>query len=269
MARKQYKAHFTTKTQQITRAGWDPLAHWYDGWVGKDGSHHHRQLAIPSLLELLHLQAGEDVLDIGAGQGVLAPYIARTQANYVGVEVSPRLLRLARQRHGNTGTFLQGDARYLARIPGIQQASFDAAVFLLSIQDMNPLQPIMDAVAWALRGGGRIVIVMTHPCFRIPRQSGWGWQEDRKLQYRRIDRYLTPLTIPMKPYPGQTQGTTLSFHRPLEHYVNGLARSGLLLDQMREITTYKTTSQGPHSHAENLAHQEIPLFLAIRARKTT
>jgi hypothetical protein len=89
----------------------------------------------------------------------------------------------------------------------------------------------------------------------------------RKLCYRRIDRYLTSLAAPMKAYRGGKGGAKRSFHRPLEAYVNGLAASGLLVDCVREIATYKVNSQGPRARAENLANQEIPLFLALRARK--
>ena len=60
---------------------WDPVAAWYDGWVGQDGSEHHREVAVPALLDLLDPQPGERILDIGAGQGVLAPYIAQAGAH--------------------------------------------------------------------------------------------------------------------------------------------------------------------------------------------
>ncbi len=262
----KYPRH-SAQNSRAARTSWDPLADWYDGWVGKEGSLHHRRLAIPAVLELLAPQTGEKILDIGAGQGVLVPHIAGSGAAYVGVEASPRLLQIARKRHGHTGRFIQGDASQLQRLPGLHEGMFDAAVFLLSIQDMDPLPSILESVAWVLRGGGRLVLLMTHPCFRVPRQSGWGWQEERKMQYRRIDRYLTPLSVPMKAYPGQQQGTTLSFHRPLQEYVNCLAECGLLLDQMKEIATYKVVSGGQHARAENLAQQEIPLFLGLRARK--
>ena len=39
------KAHASTS--------WDSVATWYDGWVGEDGSEHHREVAIPALLDLL------------------------------------------------------------------------------------------------------------------------------------------------------------------------------------------------------------------------
>ncbi len=246
---------------------WDPLAHWYNGWVGEGGSRHHRTLAVPAVLELLDPQPGERILDVGAGQGVLAPSIAKAQAHYVGVDASERLLELARRHHGRQGKFLYGDARRLADVAGLQPAGFDAVVFLLSIQDMDPLAEVLASAAWALRPNGRAVLLMTHPCFRVPRQSGWGWDEGRKLQFRRVDRYLTPLPVPLKAYPGKQAGVTRSFHRPLQDYINGLAEQGLLLDRMREIPKPQERSSSPKAKAEALAHQEIPLFLALRARK--
>ncbi len=246
------------------RTSWDPLAAWYDGWMGQQGSIHHRQLAIPALLDLLRPQSGERILDIGAGQGVLAPYLARDGVHYIGVEISPRLLKIARSRHGQHGVFIQADATKLAAVPELRNRQFDAAVFLLSIQDMQPLDAVLRSTSRLLVAGGRVVILMTHPCFRVPRQSGWGWDENRKLAYRRVDRYLTPLPVPMKTYPGQT-GVTLSFHRPLSIYINTLAANGLLIEQVREIAADNIDQ--PSVNVDHLARAEIPLFLGLRARK--
>ncbi len=252
-------------------SSWEPLADWYDGWMGSEGSLHHRKLAIPTVMELLAVKRGEQILDVGAGQGVLAPYIAGAHASYTGVDASTRLLQLARKHHGDQGRFILGDARKLHTLPGLRKEMFDAAVFLLSIQDMDPLPSVLESVAWMLRGGGRVVILMTHPCFRIPRQSGWGWLPERQVQYRRIDRYLTPLSVPMKTHAKHSRGVTISFHRPLQQYVNSMAACGLMLDHMKEITTYKSArmdaSSNTRNKAEETANQEIPLFLGLRARK--
>lgn len=256
-----------TDRHRPSSGSWDPVADWYTGWVGAEGSEHHRRLALPALLELLAPAAGEHVLDVGCGPGVLAPHVAAAGARYTGVDASPRLLDFARRHHGARGAFHLGDATRLGEIPALRGAAFDAVAFLLSIQDIDPLDEALAGAAWALRRGGRAVLLMTHPCFRVPRQSGWGWDAGRRLRFRRVDRYLTPLEVPMKPYGAGRRGATRSYHRPLEAYVNGLAAHGLLADRVREIAGRADAAAGPRARAERMAVREIPLFLALRAVK--
>lgn len=245
---------------------WDPLAEWYIGWVGEDGSKHHRLLAIPAVLEALDIQPGESIIDIGCGHGVLSGYVSKAGGKYTGVDASPRLIDYARNHHNRDGRFFVGDAGDLAAQRELRTGSFDGGVFLLSIQDMEPVGPVLASAARMLKPGGRLVLLMTHPAFRVPRQSGWGWDEGRKLQFRRIDRYLTPLPVPLKSY-GDGGGVSRSYHRPLQEYINGLGAVGLAVDLMNEIPTWKVADAGPKANAVNTANREIPLFVALRAIK--
>jgi SAM-dependent methyltransferase len=249
---------------QPASRSWDPVAGWYAGWAGKEGSEHHRRLAIPAVLELLEPAPGDRILDVGCGPGALAPHVARTGARYTGIDASRKLLAIARRHHGAHGEFELADATRLAGCSALGAGTFDAVVFLLSIQDIDPLDRAIDSAAWALRSGGRIVMLMTHPCFRVPRQSGWGWDPKRKLQYRRIDRYLTPLSVPMKRYGCGRQGATRSYHRPLMEYVNGLAGAGIVVNRLLELPTYRAGSTIGTGRAVQSADCEIPLFLGMR-----
>lgn len=241
------------------RRGWDDLATWYDGWVGQRGSDHHRQLAIPTLLELLELRPGERLLDIGCGQGALASAVIESKAIYMGVDVSERMLQQARRRHGAAASFVKADATKLSGAHGLAGASFDAVAFLLSIQNIDPIGPVLAGAAWALKPGGRVVILMTHPCFRVPRQSGWGWDARRRLSYRRIDRYLGRLAVPLKPLPNRPP--VISFHRPLEDYFTALGESGFVVETLREVAMADPEPvKGPG------VNPDIPLFLGLRAR---
>lgn len=254
---------FRRRQSRKPDTSWDSLADWYDGWAGA-GSEHHRTLAIPAILELLDLCRGERLLDIGCGPAPLAPYVIRAGAAYTGVDLSPRMVAHARERQGRHSRILVADALDLAACDELRAGSFDATAFLLSIQNMDPLEPALASAAWALRPGGRLALLLTHPCFRIPRQSGWGWDEGRKLRYRRVDRYLTPLRIPLRPPSSGRGAPASSFHRPLAAYVNGLAACGLVLDSMREVSRPSGRRAPP---PEARADDEFPLFLALRARK--
>ena len=254
------------KTAIPSSSSWDPVADWYIGWVGARGSDHHRKLAIPAALDLMSPLESRRVLDIGCGTAAIARHIVAAGGAYTGMDSSHRLLGYAR-RHQRHAIFVHGDATRLSEAPGLRAASFDVALFLLSVQDIDPLPEAVASAAWALRPGGRLVILMTHPCFRIPRQSGWGWDSGRGLQYRRIDRYLTPLSVPLKSYGRDRSGATRSHHRPLEDYVCALAENGLAVDLMREIPADRGLVSGARTRAERRADREIPLFLGLRAVK--
>src|SRR5688500_9850173 len=102
-----------TRHARPSSRSWDPVAAWYAGWVGANGSDHHRTLAIPALLDLLGPRRGEHILDLGCGPGVLAPHLARAHARYTGIDASPKLIAFARRHHAANGRFVLGDVTKL------------------------------------------------------------------------------------------------------------------------------------------------------------
>jgi SAM-dependent methyltransferase len=240
---------------------WEQVAGWYDGWVGGQGSRYHRAVAVPTVLELLGEIDGRHILDVGAGQGVLAPYLVERGARYTGVDLSRRLIETARRRHGAIGQFMVGDSRRLPALADLEAAAYDDAVFCLSIQDMDGLEDIVGGLDWALRSHGRVILFMTHPAFRQPRHSGWGTDEGRGLHVRRIDAYLEPMAVPMKSLGGGPP--TRSFHRPISTYVNALAAAGFTTDRMLELADPTVDPQRDRARAR--AEAQIPLFLGLRA----
>lgn len=244
-----------------TSTSWEQVAGWYDGWVGAQGSRYHQAVAIPAVLELLGDIHGQHILDVGAGQGVLAPYLVERGARYTGLDLSRRLIEMARRRHGAIGQFVLGDARRLAALADLEPAAHDAAVFCLSIQDMDGLEDIMAGLDWALRPHARVILFMTHPAFRQPRHSGWGTDEGRGLHVRRVDAYLEPMAVPMKSLGDGPP--TRSFHRPISTYVNALASVGFATDHLLELSD--PTADPQRDRARARAEAQIPLFLGLRA----
>lgn len=258
---RNHRHHRTTPSAETS---WDPVARWYARWAGTQGSDYHTSIAIPTLIDLVRPQPKEVVFDMGCGTGVLASAM-HPDVTYVGIDASPRLLAVAKRQHKGH-TFIQGDATKLSQAPGLKQGMADVVVFLLSIQDMNPLADVLDSVRWLLKPTGRLGILMFHPCFRVPRQSGWGWDEHRALQYRRVDSYLTPRTIPVRPIAKGKPGSIVAHHLPLEAYINGLVERDFQIRRIAEVPAFPgITRKGKRAKAENRANSEIPLFLGLLA----
>ena len=246
--------------------GWDEVAAWYDKLVGEGGSDYHRALILPGTLRLLDLQPGERVLDLCCGQGVLVPHLlAAGPASVAAVDASPRLIAAARTRHGGDPRvrFVVADA---SRPGAWADATHDAAACLMAAHDVADAAGLFRNLGAALRPGGRAVVVLMHPCFRIPRQSHWGWDADHKIQFRRLDCYGTPLDIPIQTHPGQRSGEQTWFHhRPLAWYLEALGKAGLGVTGAEEWCSHRRSQPGPRSRAEHRAAREFPLFLALRA----
>lgn len=267
------------------RTDWGGVAGWYDKLVGETGSEYHREVVLPGTLRLLNPQPGQNVLDVAAGQGVLSRLLHERGANVTGVDASRELIAAARERNAALRTqhssltpapgaqrtplapptYHVGDARELGFL---RADEFDAAACVLAIQNIHPIQPVFTGVARALKAGGKFVVVMMHPAFRGPKETSWGWDEQQKVQYRRVDRYLVPRKTPIVAHPGKTPDLyTWSFHKPLESYVRAARNAGLLIDALEEWASHKTSTSGPRAAAENQARREIPMFLALRALK--
>lgn len=213
---------------------------------------------------MLGIRHGDKVLDVACGQGQFAGVAARAGAEVTGIDAAPALITLAKQ-HTPKAKFFVGDAK---RISAVARGPFTKASIILALQNIDEIEPVFAELAKVMAPGGRVTFVLTHPCFRIQRQSGWGWDEARKSQYRRVDSYLSEQKIPIVAHPGKERSAvTWTFHRPLQTYVAAFARAGFALDGLEEWTSNKVSTMGSHAKAENRIRQEIPLFLAVRVVK--
>jgi ubiquinone/menaquinone biosynthesis C-methylase UbiE len=248
--------------------GWDHVAAWYDKLVGEEGSDYHRNVILPVAMRLLEPKPGERILDVCCGQGVLVRSLLEGNVGFVlGVDASPRLIAAAKERgpRDPRARYVVRDAR---RLDHLADGTFDAAALVMAVQDLEEIEPVLTGMARALRPGGRAVLVMMHPCFRIPRQSEWGWDNAKQTQYRRLDRYAAPMRIPIATHPGADPGQqTYFYHRPLADIVNALGRAGLAVIACEEPLTHRQPEPGGHSRGENRAAREFPIFLALKAVK--
>ncbi len=115
------------------------------------------EAVLDALVELGRLDRGR-VLDIGCGTGRIAEALAARGARAWGVDPSPEMLAVARNRHIPGGGFKQAEAE---RLP-FKDGWFDAALMRQVVQHVD-LVPAFTEAARVVAPGGRLVIGTFHP----------------------------------------------------------------------------------------------------------
>jgi trans-aconitate methyltransferase len=104
------------------------------------------------VVELLAPRAGERILDLGCGDGVLTAKLAATGATIVAVDAAPDMVAAAKAR-GLDARVVPGQSLAFER-------EFDAVFSNAALHWMRPQETMLAGVARALKPGGRFVAEM-------------------------------------------------------------------------------------------------------------
>jgi ubiquinone/menaquinone biosynthesis C-methylase UbiE len=256
-------------------SSWQKVAPWYNKLTrGGEGHYYHEHVVIPGVLRLLGFNSKLSIvncklLDLACGNGVLAKNIPKN-VDYTGIDIAPSLINEAKRTDHNTKhRYITADVTDLSFLSdsSISSSKFTHAAIILALQNISNPFAALQNISELLIEKGKLVIVLNHPSFRIPRQSSWGIDEERKIQYRRVDKYMSPMEIPINMNPSDRNSEkTMSYHYPLSDYSKMLKDSGFVIDLIEEWTSDKE-SVGRAGRMENRSRAEIPLFMAIVAVK--
>lgn len=248
-----------------TSTSWQGVQGWYKKTVGLQGSYYQRAVIIPNTLELLALGPSSSLLDLACGQGVLGRAMD-PNIDYYGVDSAPSLIDFSKEndRARNHRYQVADICQKLA----IEKHDFTHATLLLAAQNIEDLPSAFRNANQHLAPGGKFVMVLNHPCFRIPKHSSWEIDDEHKIQYRRLDCYMSSLKVPIQTNPSKNRSSTLtwSYHYPLSYFTECLFKSGFHISKIEEWISNKK-SEGKKAAMENRSRKEFPLFLALVAMK--
>ena len=278
--------------------GWGRVADWYHETV-EDRASYQRDLIMPNLLRLMDIKKGQKILDLGCGEGLFTRRFARAGAEVVAIDISKELIEIAQRASAEEGEQYAFHPRFFvsdaANIPMVASGSQDMVLINLALQNIQDVTSTLKECARVLKVGGQLFIVLNHPAFRGIKSSDWSWdiQANSKeqiaksgvLQMRRVWRYMSESRekIDMAPsasslrqssgqagrVPGEKGASekTVSFNRPLQFYFKQVGKAGMAVINMEEWVSNKKSQPGPRAGAENMARQEIPLFMALQIKK--
>ena len=249
---------------KIKDTSWEGVAPWYNEHLKESDTYQEKVIA-PNLVRFLAIKKGERVFDLGCGDGYFSRIFKKEGANVSGIDASKTLIDLAK-KYDPKGNYVVKKAEDML---GVKE-KYETVVSVLAFQNMKDGEKVFEVIKKHVVDGGRIVLVLNHPAFRVPKESDWHFDVKSSRQGRVVYRYLSEISIPIVMNPGANknkQQLTYSFQRPLQWYMKIASKNGFSMTRMEEWISHKSSQKGPRQKAEDIARKEIPLFMVLEFRK--
>lgn len=204
---------------------------------------------LPPLLELLGDIAGRRVLDAGCGEGYLARVLAARGARVTGIDLSPRLIELARAK--DTSGLIDYQVADLSQPRPQLAASFDAVASYLVLNDVAGYRGFAATLAASLKPAGRLVLAFNNPYSAVIDHHATDYFDTGKAT-----RYCGLWEIGIKAY---------YHHRTLENYLDAFLAGGLRLTKLADIPTLAGQHR-PDAYLPDGAR--FPRFMLLAFAKT-
>ncbi len=223
----------------------------------------------PAFLTFVGDLHGQRVLDAGCGEGYNTRILARRGARMTGVDLSERMIALARDEERREPLGIDYACASYTDLAMFTDASFDAVVSFMSLMDGPRFDLAVHELFRALRPGGMLAFSITHPCF-LTKGAHWlrddqgvkiklmvgnyfdtaGWVE--RWRFTDAPRDAPEFAVPR-------------FDRTLSEYVNTLLGAGFVLERIEEP---RPTEEYCAAHPSQRGWRDhAALFLYFRATK--
>ena len=250
--------------QKTPQNSWGGVADWYNEYLETNKDSYQEKVIAPNLLRILDIKKGMRIADVACGQGFFARKFKTEGAHVIGSDISFELVASAK-KHSNDIEYVVSPAH---KLPFLKDESIDVVTIVLAIQNIKEMDLVFKEVYRVLAKGGRLILVINHPAFRIPKRSSWEFDEKNNKQYRRIDGYLTENKNVIVMHPGQTGSEeTISYHRSLQDFFKTFYKTNFAVTRLEEWISHKKSERGLRQIAEDTARKEIPMFMMIEAKK--
>jgi 2-polyprenyl-3-methyl-5-hydroxy-6-metoxy-1,4-benzoquinol methylase len=234
-------------------AGYSRLERFGPGWT--------KAFEHPSFMALLPDVAGRRVLDLGCGAGQLAHHLAaRGAADVIGVDISERMLGLARaERSHPRVTYVRESIEQVT----FAADRFDLVVSSMAIHYVADYGGLMQRITRWLNRGGLLVYSTEHPVY-LTRVATDGWVRDAAGQplHWAVDAYADEGLREEHWFKDGVQ----KYHRTMASLLNGLIDAGLSIERVLE----PVPSEEQLSRRPDWVHERRrPFCLLVRAGKAT
>jgi len=239
------------KEKPIALKAYEKLAERYAALI--DTKPHNAYYERPATLSLLPSVRGKRVLDAGCGPGVYAQILLNRGARVVGIDISPRMLLLARERVGDKVEFHLADLTKPMKF--LKDSSFSIVISPLVIPYVRDLSRLFKEFYRVLKNPGILVFSDGHPF----------WDYLLFKRKRKAKNYFKTEVVGMTWRGFGIPVYIPGYRRPLSALLNPLIDAGFMLDRIVEpLPTEEFKTADPKNYSKLV---RMPVFICIRARK--
>jgi len=232
----------------IALGAYETLAEAYASVI--DTKPHNAYYERPATLSLLPEVRGKRVLDAACGPGVYAEWLLARGAEVVAVDVSPKMVELARRRLGPNVDVRH--ANLTMPLTFLDSESFDIVLSPLTMNYIEDWESVFREFHRVLRPAGHFILSVTHPSFDYTYFNSSNYFETELVGSEWRGFETVKVHMP-------------SFRRSLEATLNPLMEAGFRLEKILEPRPTEEFRQAAPEDYEELLKQ--PSFLCLRARK--
>lgn len=177
---------------------------------------------ISRFLQVVGDVSGVHALDAGSGAGYLSHLLAQRGAHVTGIDISPRLVEIARAEDPD-GAITYQVADLSQPLP-VYQGHFDLVTSYFVLNDVYDYRGFLTTLGSVLKPGGRLVLLMNNPYSLVVRNH--------------VTDYFAASGQAF-PYRGLTEeGVKVYFwHRTLEEYLSTCFAAGFQLRRLVDVPT--------------------------------
>ncbi|WP_299766525.1 class I SAM-dependent methyltransferase [uncultured Dokdonia sp.] len=226
---------------------YDVLAERYNALI--DHKPHNAYYDRPNTLGLIENPKGKQVLDAACGPGKYAEILLLEGANVVGLDISPEMIKHAKERNKGAGTFFVHDLEH--PFHQLENDTFDVVVCALAMHYIENWDHTLQEFYRVLKPNGKLVISIEHPFFEYTY-----FKSQRYFEVEPVSCTWNGFGVPVEVH---------SFRRSLQECINPLLTNGFMIDKILEPKPVPEFEKLDPKHFKEL--NEFPAFMCIRAVK--
>jgi len=232
--------------EKIT-AAYEQMADKYNELI--DHKPHNAYYDRPNTLQLLPDVNNKHILDAACGPGKYAEILIRKGAIVTGLDISPKMVELAKSRNGNKGEFYVHDLSTTFSM--VEDQSCDIVLCALALHYIEDWNFTIQEFNRILKSQGILVISIEHPFYQYAFFNSEKYFEIEHVKCN-WEGFGPPIEMN-------------SFRRSLGDCINPLTENGFYVDRLVEPKPTKEFEKSDPKHFKAL--NDFPAFMCIRAIK--